>query len=58
MVETMRFDGAQVVTGGRRATIPGFEEGFWYEPTVLVVNRNDIAVEVAIVGTPQSRTHR
>jgi lactaldehyde dehydrogenase/glycolaldehyde dehydrogenase len=44
MVETARSQGADVVTGGRRADVAGFEGGFWYEPTVLVVDRNDVEI--------------
>ncbi|MFD5554109.1 aldehyde dehydrogenase [Streptomyces sp. NPDC127068] len=36
--------GAKAVTGGRRAQVAGAEEGFWYEPTVLVDADVDLAV--------------
>lgn len=38
-------EGARLVTGGRR--VPGFDRGFWYEPTVLgwVDNRSSVAAE-------------
>jgi lactaldehyde dehydrogenase/glycolaldehyde dehydrogenase len=44
MVATARAQGAQVVTGGKRAEVPGFEGGFWYEPTIITGVRNDIEV--------------
>lgn len=28
-------DGAEVLAGGKVATVEGFENGFWYEPTVI-----------------------
>ena len=44
MVATARSEGAEILTGGRRAQVPGFEGGFWYEPTVLVAARNDLEI--------------
>jgi lactaldehyde dehydrogenase/glycolaldehyde dehydrogenase len=44
MVATARAQGAQVMTGGKRADVPGFEGGFWYEPTILTGVRNDMEV--------------
>ncbi|MDB5860385.1 MAG: aldehyde dehydrogenase [Ramlibacter sp.] len=44
MVARAREQGAQVATGGKRAEVPGFEGGFWYEPTVLTGVRNDMEV--------------
>jgi lactaldehyde dehydrogenase/glycolaldehyde dehydrogenase len=44
MVARARAQGAQVATGGRRAEVPGFEGGFWYEPTILTGVRNDMDV--------------
>jgi acyl-CoA reductase-like NAD-dependent aldehyde dehydrogenase len=44
MVAHASEQGAEIVTGGSRADVPGFEEGFWYEPTVLVVTRNDMEI--------------
>ncbi|MGY4691475.1 NAD-dependent succinate-semialdehyde dehydrogenase [Salibacterium sp. K-3] len=39
--------GAEIVTGGAENTAPGFEDGFYYQPTVLkgVTNRMQIASE-------------
>lgn len=36
--------GAKVACGGKRATIPGCEDGFFVEPTVLVDVKNDMKV--------------
>jgi lactaldehyde dehydrogenase/glycolaldehyde dehydrogenase len=44
MVATARAQGAQVMTGGKRADVPGLEGGFWYEPTILTGVRNDMEV--------------
>jgi lactaldehyde dehydrogenase/glycolaldehyde dehydrogenase len=44
MVARARAQGAQVVTGGKRADVPGFEGGYWYEPTILTGVRNDMEV--------------
>jgi lactaldehyde dehydrogenase/glycolaldehyde dehydrogenase len=44
MVATARRQGGDVLTGGRRAEVPGFEGGFWYEPTVVTVGRNDTEI--------------
>ena len=44
MVAKARQQGAEVVTGGKRAEVPGFEGGYWYEPTVLTGVRNDMEV--------------
>lgn len=41
MVEQARRDGATVVTGGKRADIPG---GFHYEPTLIVDARADMDI--------------
>lgn len=34
-VERARAEGATLVTGGRRATGPGLDEGFFFEPTIF-----------------------
>jgi lactaldehyde dehydrogenase/glycolaldehyde dehydrogenase len=44
MVTTARAQGAEVLTGGQRADVPGFEGGYWYEPTLLVADRNDMEI--------------
>src|SRR5579863_3866751 len=40
-VERALRDGANIVTGGRRAHVAGLEKGFFYEPTVIAQDRND-----------------
>jgi len=37
-------DGSEVLLGGARPSVPGFEQGFWYAPTVLSKVRNDMAI--------------
>ncbi|HZZ92399.1 MAG TPA: aldehyde dehydrogenase family protein [Usitatibacter sp.] len=44
MVARAREQGAEVLTGGRRAAVAGFTGGFWYEPTVLVGVSNDMEI--------------
>jgi lactaldehyde dehydrogenase/glycolaldehyde dehydrogenase len=44
MVDRAREQGAEILTGGKRAKVPGFEHGFWYEPTVVTGVRNDMEV--------------
>src|SRR5579883_2359417 len=43
-VERALRAGANVLTGGKRAHIPGFEKGFFYEPTVIAEDRNDAEI--------------
>lgn len=43
-VDRARTQGAEIVTGGRRAEVPGFPGGFWYEPTLIVGVRNAMEV--------------
>ncbi len=40
-VERALRDGANIVTGGRRAHVAGLEKGFFFEPTVIAQDRND-----------------
>jgi aldehyde dehydrogenase (NAD+) len=35
-IEIAREEGARILTGGRRATGPGLDNGFFFEPTILV----------------------
>ena len=35
MIERAVGEGAQVLTGGRKASVGGFEHGFFFEPTIL-----------------------
>ena len=44
MVDRARTQGAEIMTGGRRAEVPGFPGGFWYEPTLIVGVRNAMEV--------------
>ncbi len=40
-VERALRAGANILIGGKRASIPGFEKGFFFEPTVIAEDRND-----------------
>lgn len=42
--------GGQLLTGGKRAVVEGYEGGFWYEPTVLATEHKNIAVEEETFG--------
>jgi len=41
MVERAVAEGAQLLCGGRRARVPGLEDGFFFEPTILHEMRAD-----------------
>ena len=43
-VERALRAGANIVTGGKRATVPGLEKGFFFEPTVIAEDRNDAEI--------------
>src|SRR5437764_11620756 len=43
-VERALRDGANIVTGGKRATVVGLENGFFFEPTVIAEDRNDAEI--------------
>jgi betaine-aldehyde dehydrogenase len=43
-VERALRDGANIVAGGKRATVKGLEKGFYFEPTVIVQDRNDAEI--------------
>jgi betaine-aldehyde dehydrogenase len=43
-VERALRAGANIVTGGKRATVPGLEKGFYFEPTVIAEDRNDAEI--------------
>ncbi|MRX71851.1 aldehyde dehydrogenase family protein [Bacillus lacus] len=50
-VQSAKEDGARVLTGGKRASVEGFENGHWYEPTILAeVNHGMKAVREEIFG--------
>src|SRR5229473_1448290 len=40
-VERALRAGANIVTGGKRTTVAGFEKGFFFEPTIIAEDRND-----------------
>ncbi|GIO26696.1 aldehyde dehydrogenase family protein [Ornithinibacillus bavariensis] len=43
-VQSAREDGATILTGGRELKIEGFENGYWYEPTIIVDVTPDMKV--------------
>src|SRR5713101_1535619 len=43
-VERALRNGANIVTGGRRAHVAGLEKGFFFEPTVIAEDRNDAEI--------------
>ncbi len=43
-VERALRAGANIVLGGKRAAISGFEKGFFFEPTVIAEDRNDAEI--------------
>ncbi|MEW8970221.1 aldehyde dehydrogenase family protein [Mesobacillus jeotgali] len=44
-------DGAQVLTGGKAANLEGYENGFWYEPTIIAETDHSMkAVKEEIFG--------
>jgi betaine-aldehyde dehydrogenase len=43
-VERALRAGANIVTGGKRATVKGFEKGYFFEPTVIAEDRNDAEI--------------
>jgi len=43
-VERALRDGANIVTGGKRASVPGLAGGFFFEPTVIAEDRNDAEI--------------
>ncbi|MHA6252258.1 aldehyde dehydrogenase family protein [Oceanobacillus sp. CAU 1775] len=43
-VQSAIEDGATILTGGKVATIEGFEGGYWYEPTVIADVTSDMKV--------------
>jgi aldehyde dehydrogenase (NAD+) len=50
-VKSAVADGATVVAGGKEAKVEGFENGFWYEPTIITnVNHEMKAVREEIFG--------
>ncbi|MFJ8263813.1 aldehyde dehydrogenase family protein [Rummeliibacillus sp. NPDC094406] len=50
-VQSAIQDGAEVLSGGKAAQVEGFENGFWYEPTVIAnVNHSMKVVSEEIFG--------
>jgi aldehyde dehydrogenase (NAD+) len=43
-VQSAREDGAEIVVGGKPAKVEGFENGFWYEPTIITNVTHDMKV--------------
>jgi betaine-aldehyde dehydrogenase len=43
-VERALRAGANIIMGGKRASIPGFEQGFFFEPTIIAEERNDAEI--------------
>ena len=37
-------DGAEILAGGKTAVVEGFENGYWYEPTVIANVNHDMKV--------------
>jgi lactaldehyde dehydrogenase/glycolaldehyde dehydrogenase len=44
MVDRVREQGGEILTGGKRAEVPGFGGGYWYEPTVIATTSNDAEI--------------
>ncbi|WP_461610750.1 aldehyde dehydrogenase family protein [Cytobacillus kochii] len=50
-VQSAKEDGAEILAGGKGAQVEGFENGFWYEPTVIAnVNHEMKVVKEEIFG--------
>jgi aldehyde dehydrogenase (NAD+) len=50
-VQSAIADGATVVAGGKEAKVEGFENGYWYEPTIITnVNHEMKSVQEEIFG--------
>ena len=43
-IDIGRAEGATIFSGGNRATVPGFENGFFIQPTVFTNVRNDMRI--------------
>ncbi len=43
-VQLGKKEGAEVLTGGKRAEVPGFEGGFYYQPTVFTNVKNSMRI--------------
>jgi betaine-aldehyde dehydrogenase len=51
-VERALRAGANILVGGKRATIPGFEQGFFFEPTVIAEERHEAEIVQSEVFGP------
>ena len=51
-VERALRAGANILVGGKRASIPGFEKGFFFTPTVIAEDRNDAEIVQSEVFGP------
>nr|WP_286180788.1 aldehyde dehydrogenase family protein [Bacillus sp. ISL-37] len=50
-VKSAVADGAQVLTGGKAANLEGYENGYWYEPTIIAETDHSMkAVKEEIFG--------
>lgn len=50
-VQSAKEEGAEILAGGKGAQVEGFENGFWYEPTVIAnVNHEMKVVKEEIFG--------
>jgi aldehyde dehydrogenase (NAD+) len=50
-VKSAQEDGAEVLTGGKAANLEGYENGYWYEPTIIAeTNHSMKAVKEEIFG--------
>src|SRR5437870_736304 len=43
-VERALRDGANIILGGKRASVPGLEKGFFFEPTIIAEDRNSAEI--------------
>ncbi|MDV7143753.1 aldehyde dehydrogenase family protein [Tropicimonas sp. TH_r6] len=50
IVQESLKQGGELVTGGKRATVEGFEGGFWYEPTILKTTHDNVAIKEETFG--------
>lgn len=50
-VKSAQADGAEILTGGKAAALEGYENGYWYEPTIIAeTNHSMTAVKEEIFG--------
>ncbi len=51
-VERALRNGANIITGGKRASVSGLPNGFFFEPTVIAEDRNDAEIVQSEVFGP------